>query len=208
MAEMAGMELSMTEYRNPYIGPRAFSREEADSFFGREREARDLKSMLIVHRLALFYSQSGAGKSSLVNARLIPSLKDDGFEVLPVGRVGGEVGRDVDNPFAHNLVLALAEGQRSPEYFVNMTLAQFLARVRRVDDTFLYIDADEASDLENDNGNGAHIPGVLIIDQFEEIFTTNVHAWATREGFFRQLAKAMRNDPELWVLLASPLYAL
>lgn len=185
----------MTEYRNPYVGPSAFTEAEADRFFGREREARDLKSMLIAHRLVLFYAQSGAGKSSLINARLIPSLRDDGFEVLPVGRVGGEVVNDVDNPFTHNLMLTLDKGQHSPEYFVNMTLAHFLAGFRSLNPTFVFTEPDEANDLEN-------VPRSLIIDQFEEIFTTNLHAWAKREGFFRQLAEAMRNEPRLWVLLA------
>ena len=46
---------------------------------------------MISERLLLFYAQSGAGKSSLINARLIPSLEDEGFAVLPVGRVSGEL---------------------------------------------------------------------------------------------------------------------
>ena len=31
---------------NPYVGPRTFSRQEADRFFGREREARELFSLV------------------------------------------------------------------------------------------------------------------------------------------------------------------
>ena len=41
----------------------------------------------------------------------------------------------------------------------------------------------------------------LIIDQFEEIFTTHLDAWDKREDFFRQLAQAMELDPYLWVVL-------
>ena len=39
----------------------------------------------------LLYSQSGSGKSSLVNARLIPLLEAEGFDVLPPARVQGVV---------------------------------------------------------------------------------------------------------------------
>ena len=61
---------------NPYVGPRTFQEEEADRFFGREREARELVALVVSERLTLFYAQSGAGKSSLLNARVIPWLRE------------------------------------------------------------------------------------------------------------------------------------
>ena len=64
---------------NPYVGPRTFSREQGGLFFGREQEARDLLGRVISERLLLFYAQSGAGKSSLINARLIPGLGGRGL---------------------------------------------------------------------------------------------------------------------------------
>ena len=42
----------------------------------------------------------------------------------------------------------------------------------------------------------------MIIDQFEELFTTHPEAWKLREDFIRQLAEAMQADPYLWVVLA------
>ncbi len=94
---------------NPYVGPRTFEEAEADRFFGREREARELVALVLSERLTLFYAQSGAGKSSLLNARLVPRLRDkEGFAVLPVGRVSGVLpdGVDlatVDNIFVYHL---------------------------------------------------------------------------------------------------------
>src|ERR671922_2722514 len=76
---------------NPYVGPRMFRTDEGNLFFGREREALDLLSLVISERLVLFYAQSGAGKSSLVNTRLIPGLNAEGeYEVLPIGRLNGD----------------------------------------------------------------------------------------------------------------------
>ena len=60
----------MTEARNPYVGPTAFKEEDREYFFGREREARDLLARVLSQRLVVFYAQSGAGKSSLINTRL------------------------------------------------------------------------------------------------------------------------------------------
>ena len=60
---------------NPYVGPRTFTEAQGKLFFGREREARDLLARVLSERLVLFYAQSGAGKSSLIKARLIPQLR-------------------------------------------------------------------------------------------------------------------------------------
>ncbi|MCI5123681.1 MAG: hypothetical protein D3925_04190 [Candidatus Electrothrix sp. AR5] len=57
----------MMNTNTPYIGPRSFTRQERDRFFGREAEAGDLLSLVIAERLVLFYAQSGAGKTSLIN---------------------------------------------------------------------------------------------------------------------------------------------
>ncbi len=42
---------------------------------------------------------------------------------------------------------------------------------------------------------------VLVIDQFEELVTTNLEHWPAREGFFRQLGAALERLPNLWVVL-------
>ena len=79
-----------TAPENPYVGPRPFQKKESARFYGREREARDLLSLVVSERLVLFYAQSGAGKSSLINTRLAPGLEARGFAVMPVGRVNDQ----------------------------------------------------------------------------------------------------------------------
>ena len=82
--------------RNPYPGPRPFERGEHNLFFGRDREVADLLSLMIAHREVLLYAQSGAGKTSLLNAGVMPSLIQEGFEVLPVARVRGLIPEGID----------------------------------------------------------------------------------------------------------------
>jgi len=77
----------------PYVGPRPFGRDEKDLFFGRDRETRDLCSLVVAHPIVLLYAASGAGKSSLLNAGLIPLLEARGYEVLPSARVSGRITR-------------------------------------------------------------------------------------------------------------------
>ena len=95
---------------NPYVGPRTFERQQRHLFFGREAEAASLLARVVSERLLLFYAQSGAGKSSLINTRLIPGLQGEGFAVLPVGRVSGELPRGevgIGNIFLYNLMRSL-----------------------------------------------------------------------------------------------------
>jgi hypothetical protein len=65
---------------SPYVGPRTFTEEERSFFFGRDREVEDLIHLLLAERIVLLHSPSGAGKSSLLQAGLIPKLKELGFE--------------------------------------------------------------------------------------------------------------------------------
>ena len=65
----------------PYVGPRPFERNDLDQamFFGRDYEADELVSLVFAHQVVLFYAQSGAGKTSLLNAGLIPLLEKEEF---------------------------------------------------------------------------------------------------------------------------------
>jgi uncharacterized caspase-like protein len=174
-------------HQNPYIGPRTFLREEAHLFFGREREARELIALVESEQLVLFYAQSGAGKSSLVNTRLIPNLETKGYKVLPVGRVGGDLpsGIDVSDIYVYNLLRSLAQHNTDLRTFSSLSLYQFLAQLR--------------SSSESDSSTVAR--QALIIDQFEELFSAHLEQWGRREDFFNQLAQAMQDDPQLQVVL-------
>jgi Tol biopolymer transport system component len=188
---------------NPYVGPRTFTYQESDRFFGREWEARELLARVISERVTLFYAQSGAGKSSLLNTRLIPQLQAENFIVLPVGRVSGElpagIGR-VGNIFIFNLLLSLDQSHSNPTRFAQISLSDFATNLTTLDGQYFYYDETLAA-----QNQAAHVetqtPHVLIIDQFEEIVTTHLARWQEREGFFRQLTQLLAGDPLLWVVL-------
>ncbi|MEW5958596.1 MAG: hypothetical protein AB1801_12770, partial [Chloroflexota bacterium] len=176
---------------------------EANLFFGREREARQLLARVISERLVLFYAQSGAGKSSLIHTRLIPQLEAADFTVLPVGRVSGELPAGVaavDNIYAFNLRLSLDQSQRDPNRLSHLPLSDFLARLTMSADGQRWY-YDETAGQEPAGAGDNESPYVLIIDQFEEIITTHVAYWSQREDFFRQLDRAMAVEPLLWVVL-------
>src|SRR3712207_4679691 len=70
---------------NPFVGPRAF--DTGETLFGRDRQRVALLDLLISARIVLLYSPSGAGKTSLINAALIPDLREERFTVRRVPRV-------------------------------------------------------------------------------------------------------------------------
>lgn len=70
---------------DPYIGLRWFSRAEAHIFYGRSREIKELIEFVQDENsrsIALFYGQSGVGKSSILHAGLTPRLETLNWRVI------------------------------------------------------------------------------------------------------------------------------
>ena len=175
---------------NPYVGPRPYEREDRHRFYGRDREARELRALIVAERVVLFYAQSGAGKTSLLNTRVIPALEEKGFHVLPVVRVGSELPlgidpQEVDNVFVFGVLTALAGEEIPPETLLHHTLRSFLE-----------------SFCPEENDTVEYRPPVLIFDQFEELFTTHRDRWQDAGGFFRQVREALDALPGLGVVFA------
>jgi hypothetical protein len=66
----------------PYKGAYSYQIEDASLFYGRERETGHLVAKVLGSRFTLLHARSGAGKSSLLNARLIPKLESRGWTVI------------------------------------------------------------------------------------------------------------------------------
>ena len=62
--------------RSPYPGLRPFTEEDHAFFFGREREAEIVEANLLSKRLTLLYGASGVGKSSVLLAGVVDSLRE------------------------------------------------------------------------------------------------------------------------------------
>lgn len=174
---------------NPYVGARPY--QQGETLYGRSREQRRLLNQLIADRIVLLNSPSGAGKTSLIQAALIPDLEAEHFNVLPVARVNTELpkelaGRGDVNRYLLSLLLSLDEGLSKDGQPTPLdTLA-----ATSLDD---YLAAIEAANPDRSV--------VLIIDQFEEIVTVDPTDDAGRLVFFDVLSTALRNHKR-WALLA------
>src|SRR5258708_9553638 len=170
-----------TEFQ-PYVGPRPYEREEAVPLFGRDREADELLSCIVSYRELLFYAQSGTGKTSLLNAKVIPMLEKLDFEVFPLARVQGVIPPnlhpdEIRNIYIFNTIIGWAGDSIDPQRLAQMSLTEFIrARRQSVDE------------------EGESSPCAIIFDQFEELFALYHDRWVDRKGFFEQVRDALKDD--------------
>lgn len=68
-------EISFTPSRNPYKGLRSFTELDADDFYGRDGEVTQLVAAVAASRVVAVVGPSGVGKSSVVRAGLLPALR-------------------------------------------------------------------------------------------------------------------------------------
>ncbi len=62
--------------KNPFVGLRPFKPSENNLFFGRDKETSVLRDLVLTLPVLVVYAPSGTGKSSLINAGLIPALRE------------------------------------------------------------------------------------------------------------------------------------
>jgi hypothetical protein len=69
-----------------YPGTRPFEAAEKHLFYGREREINDLTRLTILERLVVLFGKSGYGKSSLLQAGVLPklALQEETWTPLPM----------------------------------------------------------------------------------------------------------------------------
>jgi hypothetical protein len=205
---------------NPYVGPRAFTEEEADFFFGRDQEVQILEGQVMARRASLFFAQSGAGKSSLLRAGLIPALTAvqelgranhrrtyQKMRVLPVVTPGGAVPHRLAGPitniFMLNVLLKLMPDE-APERLTRQALPdaleQMMPHVPAGVIAPVLAGATAAPPLPDALPAADSLSTLLIFDQFEELFTYYPERNAERADFFRQVAAALERYPTLHVL--------
>src|ERR1019366_5298866 len=155
---MTGIDAAAGPFANPFVGPRPI--ENGQSIFGRDLEIDQLYYLLSAERIVLFHSPSGAGKTSLLQAGLIPRLAPQ-FDVWAPVRVNlpplTEGPADI-NRYVRSCNLGFEaeiprDHQRPEDAIASMPFAEYMAgRPRR---------------------RSAAKNVVLIFDQFEEVLTVD-----------------------------------
>ncbi|MCC3529531.1 MAG: AAA family ATPase, partial [Microcoleus sp. PH2017_22_RUC_O_B] len=146
---------------NPYQGLSAFQEKDAALFFGRETFTNQLVKVVETKKLVAVIGASGSGKSSVVLAGLIPSLRQQGHWLIAQLR-------PESTPF-ENLAKALLSSVAQLE----TGESEVIAEVNGDKINLLAADLQEGnrtlSDVVKNIGSSRRF--LLVIDQFEEIYT-------------------------------------
>lgn len=170
-ALLDGLRAAPPTPENPYVGLRAFDRGDAERFFGRDALVAQVVGRLTcgtaTERLVLLVGGSGSGKSSVVRAGVLPALASAETPWASTVMMPGA------NPFRH-LDEALARLRTSAESAGSTTLEP--------------TDAEALARAADRIGTG-DVPILLVIDQFEEMFTLTEPV--ERDRFLDALAAAV-----------------
>jgi hypothetical protein len=187
----SSISIQMTLPSSPYRGIEPFRFLDKPIYVAREGEIRKLIRLITIYRGVLLYGDSGVGKSSLINAGLVPALLDGEFrpERLRVQPIAGKeflleripLTDENEPPFVPSDFAQPVSGSEMEAARPVWSLQAFADRIeefrRREAD---YARAKPASPL------------VLIFDQFEEIVTLVEETPNSREKYDE--ARAVRRQ--------------
>ncbi|MEM9452588.1 MAG: hypothetical protein AAGF11_00315 [Myxococcota bacterium] len=188
MSEASARTLTAAGDANPFVGPRPI--QQGEDLHGRSVEIDALYDRLQARRIVVLHSPSGAGKSSLVQAGLVPRLRGGRFDVWKPIRVNLDPTGLEDIPSGTNRYLLSAmvsleeelpsERRRTPAQLAELDLLEYLeSRPRRK--------------------GRKNRSVVLLFDQFEEVITMAPLAVAAKQEFFSAVGRALDTE-KYWAL--------
>lgn len=158
---------------NPWLGLKTY--REGEVIYGRDVEIRELSQSILMYRDIVLYGHSGIGKSSIINAGIIPVLRLKGFTPIYIRLSHKEDDVSYLSQIKAELELNHIEvRQVVPPAGPEPLIWEFFHCNR------FYTADGEAAKL------------IFIFDQFEEIFTLQQKTAVTVD-FFRQMADLL-ND--------------
>ncbi len=167
-------------WKRPYKFLSSFQEEDEQIFFGREDEKRKVFSLAVSNRLVLLHGASGTGKTSLLNAGVVPQLKREGYAVMvrrPLKEPEDEIREGLAILLRDKSMDNAELGEVSSRWVADVLSDRLHAFLSR------YVQALEQ-------------PLIIILDQFEEFFVR--FAKKARQAFAEQLG-AIVKDRELKV---------
>ena len=171
-----------------YPGVRPFGINDSDIFFGRKDDTSKLFKLIMLEKITVLFGKSGHGKSSIINAGIIPKLKDshtpERFSYHPVEIRIGKVSGQNESPTS-KIVAKL------DEQFPDLEEWSFLKKYE-----------DEAPSLwhhfKKKQSNDTR-KFILIFDQFEEFFTYSdadqkKFRWELAELLYTEIPQSVREN--------------
>jgi WD40 repeat protein/energy-coupling factor transporter ATP-binding protein EcfA2 len=187
----------ITTTENPFIGLRNYNGSDKENFFGRNKEVKEVLKKLKTTRFLSIVGASGSGKSSLIQAGIIPELMS-GFE----GQGGTKWGVAMFSPGRDpigNLANALAKRNvLSPDIKAEPNSNKLEETLRRSSLGLVNCVKERSETLKDKNV-------IIVINQFEELFDLMDDDNMRNEArdFVKLLLRAVsENDRPIYVLIS------
>ena len=161
---------------NPFRGLTAYTRRDREVLFGREDDLTLILARLFTRRTTLLFAGSGVGKTSFLQAKVIPEI-DDRYVVIyhdtwastdPLPALGGSIAKE------------LTDGKWSGGPAAGTTLLEKLGRLKMT---------RAGTQGETIAASGL----VVVLDQFEEVFQ-HYRGTVAFDQFVRELADVVLDE--------------
>jgi tetratricopeptide (TPR) repeat protein len=165
----------------PYPGPRPFSGADQNRFFGRTDDVVLLAKLWQVNRLTFVVGNAGRGKTSLLDAGILPALSRENAIVLPVGRLSYGAtfpfaALPPHNPYTLALLRSWSPGETVTR-LAGLTIGEFIQRQARKG------------------------PILAAIDPADELLADSGPRTVHRRRFLSELVEALKATPRLHLLV-------
>lgn len=163
----------MGKYKdNPWLGLESY--QENQIIYGRNKEIEELSQCVLNNNETVLYGKSGIGKSSIVNAGILPIVRAHGYFPIVVR---------LDHSNKHSYIKQLSDLIERGAHVSECTIA------KPIEEQLLweYFHTHSFNKRKEEKSKL-----VVIFDQFEEIFTLQNNS-ATKSQFFKELGDVL-ND--------------
>ncbi len=167
--------------KNRYPGLKPFTEKEQNLFFGRNEDIENLYQKIRHSQIVVVHSKSGLGKSSLLNAGIVPKVIDNKLATPYTIRLGGYSENTTEQQFTpvEKLKNALKTDTSKGNFAID--------KIAQNDTSLWYHFKKLVFSQKQLNNNNL----LLIFDQFEELFTYPVEQV---QEFGEQIITALRES--------------
>lgn len=157
----------------PYLGLEAYREEHSKYFFGRNREIDILLNLIMKNSVTVVFGKSGVGKTSLLQAGLLSKLRKNYFLPIPIRTNFSDSEISPIEDIKENIYKELSKKEKETKIFDNETLWEYFHKNKVL---------------------GGLVTPVIILDQFEEIFTHGRKRISEVKKLIRELADIIENQ--------------
>lgn len=169
---------------NPWLGLESYSINDAYRFYGRDNDIEIVSNAIYDNFITTIYGISGAGKTSLLNAGLTPTLIENNY--LPI-RI--RLNHSSDRSYSMQVIDAITDTIDSVNGEVECDGTFSLAQIYENEKLWYFLHTSGFWTKDN-----YPIRPVIFIDQFEELFTKNDDTYKI-SSFFEMINAIQYDTP-------------